>query len=283
MAASLMAEQAEVQRLDVMSAELAPANAGNIYECDAVSLELFPHGQRRLIIDRLSLNVRAGEFLTIVGSSGTGKSTLLRLLGGLVAASSGTIRFRGGAVTGAPSGVVVVFQDYSNALLQWRSVARNVALGIEGKLDRAEIDTRVRQALQMVGLEQNASDHPWQLSGGMQQRVQIARALALKPQVMLMDEPFGALDAMTKATLQDEVLKVHRQTGTSFVFITHDIEEAVYLGDRVIVLAGPPGRIHKTVDIALPRPRDQIRTRQSPEFLQYRAEIHAAVRSAGGH
>src|SRR5580700_8156957 len=157
MAASLMAEQAEVQRLDVMSAELAPANAGNIYECDAVSLELFPHGQRRLIIDRLSLNVRAGEFLTIVGSSGTGKSTLLRLLGGLVAASSGTIRFRGGAVTGAPSGVVVVFQDYSNALLQWRSVARNVALGIEGKLDRAEIDARVRQALQMVGLEQNAS------------------------------------------------------------------------------------------------------------------------------
>jgi NitT/TauT family transport system ATP-binding protein len=260
-----------------------PSDGGNIYECDNVSLELFPHGERRLIIDRLSLDLRAGEFLTIVGSSGTGKSTLLRLLGGLVPATSGTIRFRGNAVTGAPSGVVVVFQDYSNALLPWRSIARNVALGIEGKLDKAEIDRRVRQALRMVGLERNALDHPWQLSGGMQQRVQIARALALRPDVMLMDEPFGALDAMTKSSLQDEILKVHGQTGTSFVFITHDIEEAVYLGDRVIVLAGPPGRIHKTVPIALPRPRDQMYTRQSSEFLDYRAEIHAAVLGAGGH
>jgi NitT/TauT family transport system ATP-binding protein len=266
-----------------MSAVAVTADGGNIYECDAVSLELFPHGQRRLIIDRLSLNVRAGEFLTIVGSSGTGKSTLLRLLGGLVPATSGAIRFRGAAVTGAPAGVVVVFQDYSNALLQWRTVARNVALGIESSLDKAEIDARVRQSLQMVGLEKNALDHPWQLSGGMQQRVQIARALALKPQVMLMDEPFGALDAMTKASLQDEVLKVHQQTGTSFIFITHDIEEAVYLGDRVIVLAGPPGRIHKSFDIALSRPRDQMSTRQSPDFLQYRAAIHAAVLDAGGH
>ena len=263
--------------------EAAAAGGGNIYECDAVSLELFPHGQRRLIIDQLSLDVRAGEFLTIVGSSGTGKSTLLRLLGGLMPASSGAIRFRGTAVTSAPSGVVVVFQDYSNALLQWRSVARNIALGIEGKLDQAEIDRRVRQSLQMVGLEKNAKDHPWQLSGGMQQRVQIARALALNPDVMLMDEPFGALDAMTKASLQDEVLQVHARTGTSFVFITHDIEEAVYLGDRVVVLAGPPGRIHKIVEITLPRPRDQIRTRQSAEFLNYRAELHAAVLSAGGH
>jgi NitT/TauT family transport system ATP-binding protein len=270
-------------KTDGGAAGQTPAAAGNIYECDNVSLELFPHGERRLIIDRLSLDLRAGEFLTIVGSSGTGKSTLLRLLGGLVPATSGTIRFRGNAVTGAPTGVVVVFQDYSNALLPWRSIARNVALGIEGKLDKAEIDRRVRQALQMVGLERNAPDHPWQLSGGMQQRVQIARALALKPDVMLMDEPFGALDAMTKSSLQDEILKVHQQTGTSFVFITHDIEEAVYLGDRVIVLAGPPGRIHKTVPIALPRPRDQMYTRQSPEFLDYRAEIHAAVLGAGGH
>jgi NitT/TauT family transport system ATP-binding protein len=278
---SVAAEIPAQQKVDVAPA--APSAAGNIYECDAVSLELFPHGRRRLIIDSLSLNVRAGEFLSIVGSSGTGKSTLLRLLGGLVPASSGAIRFRGAAVTGAPSGVVVVFQDYSNALLQWRSVARNVALGIEGKLGKAEVDARVSEALQMVGLQKNAPDHPWQLSGGMQQRVQIARALALKPQVMLMDEPFGALDAMTKASLQDEVLKVHRQTGTSFVFITHDIEEAVYLGDRVVVLAGPPGRIHKTIDIALPRPRDQMHTRQSSEFLQYRAEIHDAVLGAGGH
>src|SRR5262249_21288733 len=126
-------------------------------------------------------------------------------------------------VAGAPPGVVVVFQDYSNALLQWRSIARNVSLGVEGHLDRGAVAQRVGEALQMVGLERNADDYPWQLSGGMQQRVQIARALALKPQVMLMDEPFGALDAMTKAALQDELLQVHARTGTSFVFITHDI------------------------------------------------------------
>jgi NitT/TauT family transport system ATP-binding protein len=254
-----------------------------LFECNDVCLELAHHGGRRLIIDRLSLDVKAGEFLTIVGSSGTGKTTLLRLLGGLVAATGGSIRFRGAPVVGAPPEVVVVFQDYSNALLQWRSVARNVSLGVEAHLDRSAVAQRVGEALQMVGLERNADDYPWQLSGGMQQRVQIARALALKPQVMLMDEPFGALDAMTKAALQDELLQVHARTGTSFVFITHDIEEAVYLGDRVVVLAGPPGRIHKVVPISLPRPRDQIATRQAPEFLQHRLDIHNAVLNARGH
>jgi len=259
------------------------ARGENIFDCDDVSLELFPHGQRRLIIDKLSLQIGAGEFLTIVGSSGTGKTTLLRLLGGLVPATSGTIRFRGKRVDGPPEGVVVVFQDYSNALLQWRSVARNVALGIEGRLPQADIDARVSDALRMVGLERNARNYTWQLSGGMQQRVQIARALALKPDVMLMDEPFGALDAMTKATLQDQVLQLHGETGTSFVFITHDIEEAVYLGDRVVVLSGPPGTVHSVVPIELPRPRDQIATRQTPEFLRYRLQIHEAVVRAGGH
>jgi NitT/TauT family transport system ATP-binding protein len=254
---------------------------GNIFECRSVSLEL-PHlGGRRLILDRIGIELRRGEFLTIVGASGTGKSTLLRILGGLVAATSGSVTFHGKPVVAPPEGVVVVFQDYSNALLQWRSVARNVALGLEGTLDGEERAQRVREALQMVGLEHNADDHPWQLSGGMQQRVQIARALALKPQVLLMDEPFGALDAMTKATLQDELLRVHARTGASFVFITHDIEEAVYLGDRVAVLDGPPGRIHKVVPIALPRPRDQIATRQAGEFLRYRLEIHDAVLDTG--
>jgi NitT/TauT family transport system ATP-binding protein len=258
-------------------AETGPSSAPSIFACDEVSLTLPSHGSPRLIIDRLSLDVRAGEFLTVVGSSGTGKTTLLRLLGGLTRATGGAVRFRGATVTGAPEGVVVVFQDYSNALLMWRSVARNVTLGIEGKLAADEVARRVSESLQMVALEKYANDYPWQLSGGMQQRVQIARALALKPDVMLMDEPFGALDAMTKAALQDQILQVHGRTGTTFVFITHDIEEAVYLGDRVIVLAGPPARIHKIVPVFLPRPRDQIRTRQSPEFLRYRAEIHDAV------
>jgi NitT/TauT family transport system ATP-binding protein len=132
----------------------------------------------------------------------------------------------------------------------------------------------------MVGLQRSAGDYPWQLSGGMQQRVQIARALALEPDVLMMDEPFGALDAMTKAALQDELLGLHARTGTSFVFITHDIEEAVYLGDCVVVLGGSPGRVHETVSINLPRPRDQIATRQSPEFLRHRSHLYAAVHNS---
>lgn len=256
------------------------ATDGNIFESAALSFELRHHGRLRRIVDRISLNVRRGEFVTIVGASGTGKTTLLRLLGGLLTPSSGTISFRGKPITGPPDGVVVVFQDYSNALLQWRTVAKNVALGLEGTLDQPERDQRVMAALAMVGLEHCARDQPWQLSGGMQQRVQIARALALQPDVMLMDEPFGALDAMTKATLQDELLRVHQQTGASFVFITHDIDEAVYLGDRVIVLGGPPGTIDKEVPVELPRPRNQIETRQLPEFLKHRLEIHAAVLGA---
>ena len=139
---------------------------------------------------------------------------MLRLLGGLTPPSSGDIRFRGDPVSGPPDGVVVVFQDYSRALLQWRTVAANVALGLEGRLDGSALKERVERALQMVGLERCAGDQPWQLSGGMQQRVQIARALALQPDVVMMDEPFGALDAMTKATLQDELVKVHARTGT---------------------------------------------------------------------
>ena len=142
-----------------------------------------------------------------------------------------------------PADVVIVFQDYSHALLQWRTVARNVAFGLEGKLPRSEINERVREALRLVRLDRHGDDYPWQLSGGMQQRVQIARALALRPAVLLMDEPFAALDAMTKAQLHDELHRLRDATGSSVVFVTHDIEEAVYLGDRVAVITGAPGAL----------------------------------------
>ncbi|HVA39091.1 MAG TPA: ABC transporter ATP-binding protein [Candidatus Binataceae bacterium] len=261
-----------------MPGEAAMHGRESVFECDDARFEFAHSG--RAIVESISFNVARGEFLTIVGGSGTGKTTLLRMLGGLVRPTGGSVKFRGKPIDGPPDGAVVVFQDYSHALLQWRSVARNVALGLEGRLDGAELRGRVAEALRMVGLERNADDYPWQLSGGMQQRVQIARALALKPAVMLMDEPFGALDSMTKAALQDEMLRVHAQTGTSFVFITHDIEEAVYLGDRVIVIGGTPGRIFRTLAIDLPRPRDQIETRQTPAFLRYRHELHDAISRA---
>jgi NitT/TauT family transport system ATP-binding protein len=248
-----------------------------VFECRSASVALSLSAGPRPIISDINLELRDAEFLSIVGPSGTGKTTLLRMLGGLLQPTSGDVLVKSRVLTGPPEDVVIVFQDYANALLQWRTVASNVAFGIERKLPRGECADRVKDALSLVGLSSRADDYPWQLSGGMQQRVQIARALALRPAVMLMDEPFAALDAMTKAGLQDELLRVRDRTRTSFVFITHDIEEAVYLGDRVAVLNGSPGRIEQIVTIDLPGPRDQILTRQLPQFLSYRYGLHKAI------
>jgi NitT/TauT family transport system ATP-binding protein len=263
----------------MMNAGSAPqAGAPLIFECDRVSVD-FPHaGGVKQVLSGIGFELREGEFLSIVGTSGAGKTTLLRVLGGLLQPSSGAVRVRGKEIDGPPEGVVTVFQDYSRALLQWRTVASNVALGIEDRMGRAERERRVAEVLQLVGLERHASYYPWQISGGMQQRVQIARALALQPTVMLMDEPFGALDAMTKSMLQDELLRVRDKVGASFVFITHDIDEAVYLSDRVAILSGSPGRIGQTMAVPLSRPRDQITTRENPTFLELRHVIHEAVK-----
>jgi NitT/TauT family transport system ATP-binding protein len=251
--------------------------SGPAFECRAVTVELSHRSGRKRIIEDISFQVGSGEFFTIVGPSGTGKTTLLRTMGGLTRPASGLVLVHGIKLDGPPRDVVIVFQDYSNALLQWRTVAANVAFGIERSLPRDELAQRVRDALALVGLENNAEDYPWQLSGGMQQRVQIARALALRPAVLLMDEPFAALDAMTKASMQDELLRLRDRTGTSFVFITHDIEEAVYLGDRIAVLKGAPGRIDQIFDIGLPAPRDQLSTRQLPKFLEFRYAVHQSI------
>jgi NitT/TauT family transport system ATP-binding protein len=248
-----------------------------LFSCNDVSVSL-PHGlDTRRVLEGISFDVRRGEVFTIVGPSGTGKTTLIRVLGGLQRATTGSVRINGRDLTGPPEEVVIVFQDYSHALLQWRTVARNVAFGLEGRVEAAEIERRVADVLRLVKLEKNAHDHPWQLSGGMQQRVQIARALAVRPSVLLMDEPFAALDAMTKASLQDELHRVRDETGTSIVFVTHDIEEAVYLGDRIAVITGSPGRIARTFDIDLPKPRDQVATRQLPAFLEFRYAVHQAI------
>lgn len=232
----------------------------------------------RLVLHDVSFSVRKGEFVSLVGASGTGKTTILRALGGLQPVAEGSsIRFDGRPVRGPQEGVVLVFQDYFSSLLPWRTVEKNVRLGIEGTEGKDECAERVRSSLNLVGLQDRARDYPAQLSGGMQQRVQIARALAMDPQVLLMDEPFGALDALTKGQLQDQLLNLHRIKGMTIVFVTHDIEEAIYLSDRVLVLAGPPAKVTEAVEIELPRPREQLVTKELPNYLKYRHHLYEAI------
>lgn len=237
-------------------------------------------------VDDVSFTVPEGIICMLVGTSGSGKTTLLRMVNRLIDPTSGQILINGVPTTtqdpiALRRSIGYVIQQVG--LFPHMTVEENVRVvpSILGRSAR-EMRGRVDELLNLVGLnpDEYRSRYPRQLSGGQQQRVGLARALAADPDILLMDEPFGALDAMTKAILQDELLRVHRDTGTSFVFITHDIDEAVYLGDRVIVLGGSPGRIYKSISIKLPRPRDQITSRQAAAFLAYRAEIHAAVRES---
>jgi NitT/TauT family transport system ATP-binding protein len=247
--------------------------AGLAYRLDDVGVTFPGKESARWAIQGVRLEIAAGETVGIVGRSGVGKTTLLRVLGGMLPASAGAVRLFGHPVCGPPADVVMVFQDYVNALLPWRTVRRNVALGIERRLGRSELRQRVDQALRMVGLEDRDGDYPAQLSGGMAQRVQIARALTMRPRVLLMDEPFGALDALTRAELQDVLLRVQEQTVATMVFVTHDLDEAIYLADRVLVLGGEPGRITLEQSTRLCRPRDQIRTRGSTQYLRVRQRL----------
>jgi NitT/TauT family transport system ATP-binding protein len=226
------------------------------------------------ILQDISLTVREHEFVCIVGASGCGKTTLLRMLGGLLQPTQGQVRFRDKLVTGPDRALAIVFQDYAKALLPWRTVAGNVELALESRrVPRGDRPAIIQDLLAQVGLADRADAFPLQLSGGMQQRLQIARCLAQAPQVLLMDEPFGALDAMTRQTLQDEVAHLCADSGTTVVFVTHDLEEAIYLGDRVIAMESRPGRIGEVVDVDLPRPRNQLTTREDPRFLALRHRL----------
>ena len=228
----------------------------------------------RTILDATNFDVREGEFLCIVGSSGSGKTTLLRVIAGLARPAEGKILFSGVEISGPSRDRAIIFQDYSKALLPWRTVRGNIALSLEARnVPAAEQDAIIDGLLGKMGLRAAKEQFPGQLSGGMQQRVQIARCLAQDPKLLLMDEPFGALDAMTRQTLQDEILQLVSEKQIATVFITHDLEEAIYLGDRVLVLGGSPARIRETIEIDLPRPRNQLTTREDQRFLAYRHRL----------
>jgi NitT/TauT family transport system ATP-binding protein len=243
-------------------------------EFEAVALEL---GGRTILQD-IGFTVARGEFVSVIGASGCGKTTLLRLLAGLIAPSHGKVCLDGRPVTMPSRQVALVFQDYGRALLPWRTATGNVSLALEAMgVPPAERPQRIAALLAKTGLAGHADKYPSQLSGGMQQRLQIARSLAQDPAVLLMDEPFGALDAMTRQALQDEVLRIVAERGATVLFVTHDLDEALYLGDRVVVLDSNPGRIARMVDIPLPRPRNQLSTRENAEFLRLRRELFTAM------
>jgi NitT/TauT family transport system ATP-binding protein len=230
-------------------------------------------------VSDVSFAIEPGELVCIVGPSGCGKSTLLRCIAGLLPASRGSVFLHGDRVSGVPSDLAVVFQDYSRSLLPWKTVAANVEFPLRDRgLSTVERRSRVSEALAWVGLSAAAGKHPHELSGGMQQRVSIARALAYRPALMLMDEPFASVDAQTRADLEDLVLKVRREAGTTVLLVTHDIDESVYLADRVLVLSPSPATVVETLKVDLPSPRDQITTRGSDSFVRLRTEIARLIR-----
>lgn len=250
---------------------------GALIEFAGVGLDLFG----RTIIAGLDLTIPRGEVVCVIGPSGCGKTTALRLAAGLVRASAGRVLFDGQPVMAPRRDIAIVFQDYGKALLPWRTAAGNVALALEARgVPRRDRSDRIAALLERVGLKGQSDKYPAQMSGGMQQRLQIARCLAQAPGVLLMDEPFGALDAMTRQALQDEMLSIVADTGATVFFVTHDLEEAVYLGDRVIGLLPRPGRVGLSLAVDLPRPRDQLATREHSEFLRLRRVLFDFIHSA---
>ena len=228
-----------------------------------------------LAIADVDLGVEEGEFLAVVGPSGCGKSTLLQIAAGLIAPSGGAVRLNGLPVTAPPEGMVYLFQQYGKSLFPWRKVIDNVAFAIEHRpgMNAAAAREHSRKFLAMVGLADFADKFPWQLSGGMQQRVAIARALAAEPRVLLMDEPFSAVDALTRLELQALVLELWEKQRFTAVLVTHDVDEAVFLADRVAVLSHRPSTVVRSLSTGLPRPRDSLATREDPKFLALRHEL----------
>jgi NitT/TauT family transport system ATP-binding protein len=230
-------------------------------------------------IRRVSFTVAEGEFICVVGPSGCGKTTLLKCIGGLLRPSSGEIVLDGREISSPPEEMALVFQDYNRSLMPWASVRNNVLLPLRHKaLTKSARVSLVSDALEEVGLTRFIDHYPWQLSGGMQQRVAIARALAYQPEILLMDEPFASVDAQTRGDLEDLVLQVRRDYGITILFVTHDIDESVYLSDRIVVLTPSPTVVKEIVPVDLPPDRDQIATKELPGFAHLRAHVYRLIK-----
>jgi NitT/TauT family transport system ATP-binding protein len=236
-------------------------------------------GEITTAIEEISCHVNAGEFVSFVGPSGCGKTTLLMSIAGLLPPTSGRIIVKGREVSGPPPNLVLVFQEFNKSLFAWRSVLGNVRFGLEAKGNRSRAaEERAHSLIELVGLKGFENHYPWELSGGMQQRVAIARALAYEPELLLMDEPFGSLDALTRLELEDTLLKLWQELGTTILFITHDIEEAIYLSDRVWLLSRRPSMIIDELRVDFARPRNQVTTRGESGFMALRNKIYQRIR-----
>lgn len=262
----------------------AEAHAGGAdLRIRGISKTFTDRGRRTVALDGIDLDVRAGEFLSLVGPSGCGKTTLLRIVDGLTERDSGEIRLGDQPLIGTSPDMAFVFQDIS--LLPWRSVVQNVEIGLESRsrgLAKAQRLERAMEALELVGLADHAQQPPYTLSGGMQQRVGVARALATRPRVLLMDEPFGQLDNFTRETLQVEISKLWSRLGMTVLFVTHDVDEAIYLSDRVALFGRDPGRISSVLTVDVPRPRWEFNVRADPNAIALREEIVDELGVRGG-
>jgi NitT/TauT family transport system ATP-binding protein len=227
----------------------------------------------------VTFSVDDGEFVCVVGPSGCGKTTLLKCIAGLMRPTQGEVLLRGRRVLAPPEELALVFQEYSRSLMPWSTVRNNVLLPLRHKkLSSAQRRQLVEESLESVGLTRFIDHYPWQLSGGMQQRVAIARALAYQPSILLMDEPFASVDAQTRGDLEDLILRVRDDYGITVLFVTHDIDESVYLADRVVVLTHAPTTVKEIVPVALPRPRDQITTKELPDFVELRGHVYRLIK-----
>lgn len=257
----------------------APTTTQDKLVLDHISKTYSSHasGEPTLVLDDVSLTIRENEFLTIIGPSGCGKTTLLRIIASLLPADTGQVIVSGSPVTEPSNERAMVFQSFG--LFPWKSVLENVVFPLKvAKVPDREATDRAMTYLEKVGLGHAAKAHPHQLSGGMQQRVGLARALATEPDILLMDEPFGAIDAQTRELMQEELMRLWQETQKTVIFVTHDLDEAVLLADRVLLLSPGPGRVRRVVDVDLPRPRTEYDVRADPRFVSVRSELWSALR-----